>query len=153
VDDFDIIRDNLAGGNRSTRNRLIPYCMYTDPPLARVGLNEDEALQRGIAVGVAKLPMSDVLRTRTIDEAQGFMKALIGAHDDRILGFTMIGPEAGEVMATVQTAILAGCRIRVFAMRSSRTRQWRKGSGSFFRMCLLRPPSDCCLARASFRSP
>ena len=108
VDDFDIIRDNLAGGNRSTRNRLIPYCMYTDPPLARVGLNEDEALQRGIAVRVAKLPMSDVLRTRTIDEAQGFMKALIGAHDDRILGFTMIGPEAGEVMATVQTAILAG---------------------------------------------
>ena len=108
VDDFGIMRDNLAGGNRSTRNRLIPYCMYTDPPLARVGLNEDEALQRGIAVRVAKLPMSDVLRTRTIDEAQGFMKALIGAHDDRILGFTMIGPEAGEVMATVQTAILAG---------------------------------------------
>src|SRR3546814_451179 len=61
----------------------------------------------GIDVRVAKLPMSAVLRTRTIDESQGFMKVLVGAADDRILGFTMIGPEAGEVMAAVQTAILA----------------------------------------------
>jgi pyruvate/2-oxoglutarate dehydrogenase complex dihydrolipoamide dehydrogenase (E3) component len=107
-DDFRIIRDNLAGGNRTTRDRLVPYCMFTDPPLSRVGLREGEARRQGIAVRVAKLPMSAVLRTGTIDEAQGFMKALVGAHNDRILGFTMIGPEAGEVMATVQTGILAG---------------------------------------------
>jgi pyruvate/2-oxoglutarate dehydrogenase complex dihydrolipoamide dehydrogenase (E3) component len=107
-DDFRIIRDNLAGANRTRRERLIPYCMFTDPQLAHVGLSEQEAQQRGIPVRVAKLPMSAVLRTHTTGEKQGFMKALINAHDDRIVGFTMIGAEAGEVMAVVQTAMLAG---------------------------------------------
>jgi pyruvate/2-oxoglutarate dehydrogenase complex dihydrolipoamide dehydrogenase (E3) component len=73
-----------------------------------VGLSEGDAQRQGIATRVAKLPMSAVLRTRTIDEPKGFMKALVGAHDDRILGFTMIGAEAGEVVAAVQTAMLAG---------------------------------------------
>jgi pyruvate/2-oxoglutarate dehydrogenase complex dihydrolipoamide dehydrogenase (E3) component len=103
-DDFRGIRDNLAGGNRTTRDRLIPYCMFTDPPLARVGLSEGEAQLQGIEARVTKLPMSAVLRTHTIGETQGFMKALVAARDDRILGFTMIGPEAGEVMAVVQMA-------------------------------------------------
>jgi pyruvate/2-oxoglutarate dehydrogenase complex dihydrolipoamide dehydrogenase (E3) component len=107
VDDFRILADNLAGGNRSTRDRLVPYCVFTDPPLARVGLSEREAQQRGIAVRVARLPMEHVLRTHTTDEATGFMKVLVGARDDRIQGFTMIGSEAGEVMAAVQTAMLA----------------------------------------------
>jgi pyruvate/2-oxoglutarate dehydrogenase complex dihydrolipoamide dehydrogenase (E3) component len=106
-DDFRIVRDNLAGGNRSTRDRLVPYCMFTDPPLAHVGLSERDAQRDGIAVRVAKLPMSAVLRTEATDETQGFMKALVGADDDRILGFTMLGAEAGEVMASVQTAMLA----------------------------------------------
>jgi pyruvate/2-oxoglutarate dehydrogenase complex dihydrolipoamide dehydrogenase (E3) component len=106
-DDFRIIRDNLAGANRTTRDRLIPYCMFTDPPLARVGLSEGEAQRQGIEARVAKLPMSGVLRTHTIDERQGFMKALVAGRDDRILGFTMIGAEAGEVMAAVQMAIVA----------------------------------------------
>jgi pyruvate/2-oxoglutarate dehydrogenase complex dihydrolipoamide dehydrogenase (E3) component len=113
-DDFRIIRDNLAGGKRSTRDRLIPYCLFTDPPLARVGLSEGEARQRGIAVRVAQLPMSAVLRTRTTGETAGFMKVLVEAAGDRILGFTMIGPEAGEVMAAVQTAILGGLPYTVF---------------------------------------
>src|SRR4030095_11529913 len=107
VDDFRIIRDNLAGGKRSTRNRLVPYCMFTDPPLAHVGLSEGEAQRQGVTVRVARLPTSAVLRTQTTDERQGFMKALVGGSDDRILGFTMIGAEAGEVMAAVQTAMLA----------------------------------------------
>jgi pyruvate/2-oxoglutarate dehydrogenase complex dihydrolipoamide dehydrogenase (E3) component len=106
VDDFQIIRDNLAGGKRSTRDRLVPYCMFTDPPLARVGLSEGEARRRGVTARVARLPMSAVLRAQTTDESQGFMKALLD-DDDRILGFTMIGAEAGEVMAAVQTAMLA----------------------------------------------
>jgi len=106
-DDFRIIRDNLAGGQRSTRDRLIPYCMFTDPPLAHVGLSEGEARRQGVSVRVARLPTSAVLRTQTSDERQGFMKALVGGSDDRILGFTMIGAEAGEVMAAVQTAMLA----------------------------------------------
>jgi pyruvate/2-oxoglutarate dehydrogenase complex dihydrolipoamide dehydrogenase (E3) component len=107
LDDFRIIRDNLAGGERTTRERLVPYCMFTDPPFARVGLSEIEAQRRGIPVRVAKMPTNAVLRTRTIDEGQGFMKALVAVDDDRILGFAMIGAEAGEVMAAVQTAMLA----------------------------------------------
>jgi pyruvate/2-oxoglutarate dehydrogenase complex dihydrolipoamide dehydrogenase (E3) component len=106
VDDFRVIRDNLAGGKRSTRDRLVPYCLFTDPPLAHVGLTEREAENQGIAVRVARLPISTVLRAHTTDETIGFMKALIGS-DDRIIGFTMIGSEAGDVMTTVQTAMLA----------------------------------------------
>ena len=106
--DFRIIWDNLAGGDRTTRDRLVPYCMFTDPPLARVGLSEAEAQHQGIAVRVAKMPIASVLRTRTTSETRGFMKALVAADGDRILGFTMFGADAGEVMAVVQTAMLAG---------------------------------------------
>jgi pyruvate/2-oxoglutarate dehydrogenase complex dihydrolipoamide dehydrogenase (E3) component len=107
-DDFRIIRDNLSGGNRSTRDRLVPYCMFTDPPLARVGLSEGEAERQGVLARVARLPMDSVLGAQATDRRQGFMKALIGDSDDHILGFTMIGAAAGEVMAAVQTAMLAG---------------------------------------------
>jgi pyruvate/2-oxoglutarate dehydrogenase complex dihydrolipoamide dehydrogenase (E3) component len=106
-DDFRIVRDNLAGGKRSTGGRLVPYCMFTDPPLAHVGLTERRAEADGVAVRVAKLPTSAVLRTEATDETQGFMKAVVGADDDLILGFTMIGAEAGEVVAAVQIAMLA----------------------------------------------
>jgi pyruvate/2-oxoglutarate dehydrogenase complex dihydrolipoamide dehydrogenase (E3) component len=108
ADDFRIIRDNLAGGRRCTRDRLIPFCLFTDPPLARVGMTEQEARQRGVAVRVAKLPMSAVLRTHTTGEMAGFMKALVEASGDRIVGFAMIGSDAGEVMASVQMAMLGG---------------------------------------------
>ena len=106
-DDFRIISANLSGGNRTKRDRLVPYCMFTDPPLARVGLSEGEAQRQGIAVRVAKLPIVAVLRARTISETRGFMKALVEAGGDRILGFAMIGAEAGEVVAVVQAAMLA----------------------------------------------
>lgn len=108
VDDFRIVRDNMAGGNRSTKDRLVPHVMFTDPQLARVGLSENEARQQGIPVRTAKLPMGNVLRTQATDETDGFLKVLVGANDDRIVGFAMIGSEAGEVMAAVQTAMLAG---------------------------------------------
>jgi pyruvate/2-oxoglutarate dehydrogenase complex dihydrolipoamide dehydrogenase (E3) component len=114
-DDFRIIRDNLAGGHRSSRNRLIPYCLFTDPPLARVGLSEREARERGVAVRVAHLPMTAVLRTRTNGETAGFMKVIVESPGNRILGFAMIGPEAGEVMAVVQTAILGGLPFTVLS--------------------------------------
>jgi pyruvate/2-oxoglutarate dehydrogenase complex dihydrolipoamide dehydrogenase (E3) component len=113
-DDFRVIRDNLAGGRRSTRDRLVPYCLFTDPPLARVGLSEEEARTRGIAVRVARLSMGGVLRAWTTGEMAGFMKVLVEARGDRILGFTMVGPDAGEVMATVQTAILGGLPYTLF---------------------------------------
>jgi pyruvate/2-oxoglutarate dehydrogenase complex dihydrolipoamide dehydrogenase (E3) component len=107
-DDFRIVNDNLAGGKRSTRDRLVPYCVFTDPPLAHVGLSEGDAKRQGITSRVAKLPTSAVLRAQAIGEKQGFMKVLVAANDGSILGFTMIGSEAGEVMAVVQTAMLSG---------------------------------------------
>ena len=108
VDDFRIVRDNMAGGARSTGDRQVPYVMFTDPPLAHVGLSEGEAQRQGVPVRVARLPVSRVLRTEATDEKTGFMKAVVSASDDRILGFTMIGAEAGEVMAAVQIAMVAG---------------------------------------------
>jgi pyruvate/2-oxoglutarate dehydrogenase complex dihydrolipoamide dehydrogenase (E3) component len=107
-DDFRVVRDNLAGRPRTTRDRLIPYCMFIDPELGRVGLGEAEAKRRGIAIRLASLPMNSVLRARTIGETRGFMKVLIDARSDRILGFTMLGSGAGEVIAAVQSAMLAG---------------------------------------------
>ena len=107
VDDFRIVADNMAGGNRRTVDRQVPYVMFTDPPLAHVGLSEAEAQRQGIPVRIGKLPMSEVLRTEATDEKQGFMKAVVSASDDRILGFTMVGSEAGEVLAVIQTAMLA----------------------------------------------
>jgi pyruvate/2-oxoglutarate dehydrogenase complex dihydrolipoamide dehydrogenase (E3) component len=106
VDDFRIIRDNLAGGTRRTNDRLVPYCVFTDPPFARIGLSERDAEKQGIFARVGVLPMSSVLRTEATDETQGFMKVLVDPKD-QILGFAMIGSEAGEVTAAVQTAMLA----------------------------------------------
>jgi pyruvate/2-oxoglutarate dehydrogenase complex dihydrolipoamide dehydrogenase (E3) component len=107
-DDFRVVRDNLAGKARTTRDRLIPYCAFIDPQLARVGLDETTAQQQQLAVRVATIPMTSVLRARAIGETRGFMKMLLDADSDRILGFTMLGAEAGEVVAVVQTAMLAG---------------------------------------------
>jgi pyruvate/2-oxoglutarate dehydrogenase complex dihydrolipoamide dehydrogenase (E3) component len=112
-DDFRVIRDNLAGGHRSTRDRLVPYSMFTDPPLARVGLSEGEAARLGVMTRVARLPMDAVLGAQATDQTTGFMKALVGDNHDRILGFTMIGASAGEVMTVVQTAMLAGLSYHV----------------------------------------
>ena len=107
-DDFRVVRDNLAGKARSTRGRPIPYCAFIDPELARVGLDEAMARQQRLAVRVVRLPMTSVLRARALGETRGFMKMLLAADSDRILGFTMLGADAGEVLAVVQTAMLAG---------------------------------------------
>ena len=107
-DDFRVVRDNLNGGSRTTRDRLIPFCMFTDPELARVGLNESEAKRRGIAYRLAKMPMAAVLRAVTLGETRGFVKMLIDAQSDRILGFTVLGVEGSEMMAAVQTAMVGG---------------------------------------------
>ena len=107
-DDFRIVRDNIAGGNRVTTGRQVPFCMFTDPEFARIGLSEFEAKARGIPYRLAKIPAISVLRTRTLSETRGFLKALVATDSDQILGFTMFGVGAGEVMATVQIAMLAG---------------------------------------------
>jgi pyruvate/2-oxoglutarate dehydrogenase complex dihydrolipoamide dehydrogenase (E3) component len=107
-DDFNVIRANLNGGNRSTANRLIPYCVFIDPELARVGVDESQARAQGLAYRVASAPVDAAFRPWTISERRGFLKTLVDTHSDRILGFTGFGPEAGELMGTVQLAMLAG---------------------------------------------
>ena len=107
-DDFRVVYDSLHGGPRTTTGRLVPFCMFTDPELARIGLNENEARSRGIEYRTLSLPMAAVLRTETISEPRGFMKMLVAADGDEILGFTVFGAEGSELMAAVQTAMVAG---------------------------------------------
>ncbi|MGO9451101.1 MAG: FAD-dependent oxidoreductase, partial [Candidatus Binataceae bacterium] len=104
--DFRVVQDNLKSGNRTTKDRIVPFCMFTDPELARVGRNETEAKRDKIEYRVAKLAMANVLRTVTIAEPRGFMKMLIGKDSDEIVGFTAFGIEASELMASVQTAMV-----------------------------------------------
>jgi pyruvate/2-oxoglutarate dehydrogenase complex dihydrolipoamide dehydrogenase (E3) component len=106
-DDFRVVLDNLAGGSRTTRGRLIPYCLFTDPELAHVGLTETEARAQGVPYRIARMPMAHVFRALTMSQPRGFLKALVGA-DDRVLGFTAFGAEASELMAVAQTAMLGG---------------------------------------------
>ena len=105
-DDAVTILENLKGGNRTTANRLVPSCVFIDPELARVGLNESQARERGLDYRIASVPFDSTWRAWTIAERRGFMKVLIDAHSDRIIGFTAFGAEAGELMSTVQLAML-----------------------------------------------
>jgi pyruvate/2-oxoglutarate dehydrogenase complex dihydrolipoamide dehydrogenase (E3) component len=107
-DDANLILENLSGGHRSTADRLVPYCVFIDPELARVGLSESQAKQESIPYRLASAPYDSAWRTWTISERRGFMKTLIDVNSNRILGFTAFGPEAGELMGTVQIAMLAG---------------------------------------------
>ncbi len=103
VDDFRVVHANLTGGNRVTTGRQVPYCLFTDPELAHIGLSETEAEAQGIAYRLFKVPMEANLRARTLSETRGFVKALVEADSDRILGFTAFGVGAGEVLAAVQS--------------------------------------------------
>jgi pyruvate/2-oxoglutarate dehydrogenase complex dihydrolipoamide dehydrogenase (E3) component len=116
-DDFRVVLANLTGGDRVTTGRQVPFCLFTDPELARVGLSELEARDRGVGYRLAKVPMEAVFRAQTLSETRGFLKALIEEEGDRILGFTAFGAEAGEVMAVVQVAMLA--RLPYTALRDA----------------------------------
>ena len=107
-DDFTIIYENLNGGSRSTKDRMVPYSVFIDPEFARVGLNETQARERGVAYRVASVPADAAWRAWTLSERRGFMKTLIDADSDRILGFMAFGNQAGELMSTVQLAMVAG---------------------------------------------
>ena len=108
LDDFRVVHSSLTGGNRVTTGRLVPFCLFTDPEFARVGLSEKEARARGVAYRVFKIPMAAVMRASTLSETRGFLKALVEADGDRILGFTGFGVGAGEILSSVQIAMLAG---------------------------------------------
>jgi len=106
-DDFRIIRSNIIqGGSATTSDRLVPYTVFIDPQLARVGLSEQEARAQGRDIRVASMPMSYVARALEVDESRGFMKAVVDAQSKQILGFTVLGLEGGELMAVVETAML-----------------------------------------------
>ncbi|HEY1610502.1 MAG TPA: FAD-dependent oxidoreductase, partial [Paraburkholderia sp.] len=105
-DDYRVLSAQLKGDTKTTRGRQIPYAMFIEPELGRIGLNEAEAAAKGIGVRVAKLPMLAVPRARTNSGTRGFMKLLVAEDTDEILGFTMLGSEAGEVVSTVQIAML-----------------------------------------------
>ncbi|HEX4166510.1 MAG TPA: FAD-dependent oxidoreductase [Bryobacteraceae bacterium] len=108
VDDFRVVHDSLTGGKRVTTGRLIPFCLFTDPELARIGLTEKEANAQGIPYRLFKVPMEAVFRATTLSETRGFLKALVEVDGDRLLGFTGLGTGAGEILASVQIAISAG---------------------------------------------
>jgi pyruvate/2-oxoglutarate dehydrogenase complex dihydrolipoamide dehydrogenase (E3) component len=106
-DDFRIIRSNIIqGGSATTRDRLVPYTVFIDPQLGRVGLSEGQAREQGRDIRVATMPMSYVARALEVDESRGFMKAVVDAQSKQILGFTVLGLEGGELMAVVETAML-----------------------------------------------
>jgi len=106
-DDFRILRTNLIdGGSASTTGRLVPYVVYIDPQLGRIGLGEDEARAAGRAIRVAKMPMSSVARALETDEPRGLMKAVVDAETDQILGCAILGIEGGEVMSLIQVAMM-----------------------------------------------
>jgi pyruvate/2-oxoglutarate dehydrogenase complex dihydrolipoamide dehydrogenase (E3) component len=108
IDDFRVVHANISGGNRVTTGRQVPYCLFTDPELAHIGLSEAEAKIKGVPYRLFKAPMEANLRARTLSETRGFLKALVEAKSDRILGFTGFGVGAGEILAAVQIAMIAG---------------------------------------------
>jgi pyruvate/2-oxoglutarate dehydrogenase complex dihydrolipoamide dehydrogenase (E3) component len=106
-DDFRIIRSNLIEKKTaSTKNRQVPYTLFIDPQLGRVGLTESEARKQGRSIRVAKLPMTHVARALEVDETRGFMKAVVDAESNQILGAAILGLEGGEVMAALEIAMM-----------------------------------------------
>ena len=107
-DDYRIIRNNLLrGGHSTTRGRLVPYTVYIDPQLGRVGLTEQEARAQGRTIRVAKVPMSWVARALEMAESRGFMKAVVDAETRQILGAAVLAVEGGEIMSMLEIAIMA----------------------------------------------
>lgn len=108
-DDYRILKANLIdGADRTTQGRLVPYTVFIDPQLGRVGLSEDEARAKGRPFEVMTLPMASVARAIEVDETRGLMKAVVDRESKQILGFTMLGIAGGEIMSAVQIAMLGG---------------------------------------------
>jgi pyruvate/2-oxoglutarate dehydrogenase complex dihydrolipoamide dehydrogenase (E3) component len=106
-DDFRIIRTNLIEhGNASIHNRIVPYTVFIDPQLGRVGITVSEAREQKRNIKVAKMPMNYVARALEVDESRGFMKAIVDADTNQILGCAILGIEGGEMMAMLQMAMM-----------------------------------------------
>jgi pyruvate/2-oxoglutarate dehydrogenase complex dihydrolipoamide dehydrogenase (E3) component len=106
-DDYRILKANLLdGGNRTTRDRMVPYTVFMDPQLGRIGMTETEARKSGRKIRVARMPMAWVARALEVDETRGFMKAVVDAETEEILGAAVLGIEGGEIMAVFQMAMM-----------------------------------------------
>ena len=109
--DYLILFNNLVhGGHDRTTGRLVPYCVFTDPPLGRVGLTEQEAHDKGLPIEVATLPMSRVARANEVGRAAGLMKAIVHRETKQILGAAVLGNEGGEIVTILQVAMMGGLR-------------------------------------------
>ena len=117
-DDYRILKTNLLeGGNRTVGDRMVPYTVFMDPQLGRVGMTESEARQSGRKIRVARMPMSSVARALEVDETRGLMKAVVDAETEEILGATVLGIEGGEVMAVFQMAMMG--RVKYSVLRDA----------------------------------
>ena len=106
-DDFRIVRTNvIEKGTATTHGRLVPYTVFTDPQLGRIGLSETEARAQNLPLRVARMPMGAVARAIELDETRGFMKAIVDSRNDQILGAAVLGIEGGEIMAMLQIAMM-----------------------------------------------
>ncbi len=107
--DYTIVYRNLVEkANLSIKDRLVPYCMFTDPPLGRVGISEADAKKKGLNYKVARLPMEHVARALEVGDTRGFMKAVVDVDTKKILGAAILGQEGGEIMSVLQMAMMGG---------------------------------------------
>ena len=110
-DDYRIVRDNILNNkNRTIKERMVPYTVFIDPQLGRVGLNEREAKQKGIDYAAAKMPMGYITRAIEVSETCGLMKIIIDKKTGKILGCSILGIEGGEIMAMVQIAMMGNLK-------------------------------------------
>ena len=132
-DDYRVVRDALLHGRkRSARQRPLPYCVFTDPPLARIGLSEGQAQAQKVPYRVATMPVSVIGRAQHTGETQGFWKVLVG-NDDRLLGATLLGPEAGEIMAIIEVAMAGRLKYQQLQDMIFAHPTWAEGLNNVFR--------------------
>jgi len=108
-DDFRILKANLLEkGSLSTKGRMVPYVLFTDPQLGRIGLSENEAREMGLNYQVAKMPMNYVARAIETERSRGYIKAVVDSESKQILGAAVLGVEGGEIMSMLQIAMMGG---------------------------------------------
>ena len=132
-DDYRVVRDALLHGRkRSARQRPLPYCVFTDPPMARIGLSEGQAQEDKIPYRVATMPIRTIGRAQHTSQSLGFWKVLVGK-DDRLLGVTLLGPEAGEIMATIEVAMAGRLKYQQLQEMIFAHPTWAEGLNNVFR--------------------
>ncbi|MCC3151645.1 mercuric reductase [Hymenobacter sp. BT770] len=132
-DDYRIVRDALLHGRkRSARQRPLPYVVFTDPPMARIGLSEGQAQEQNVPYRVATMPVRAIGRAQHTSETRGFWKVLVG-NDDRLLGATLLGSEAGEIMAILEVAMAGRLKYQQLQEMIFAHPTWAEGLNNVFR--------------------